>query len=818
MFQLVTAPLSYWLPPLLAGLITATIAILVLLRRPSLPSFTLSLYLFSASVWSLCYWLELHSATLDGVVFWSKVQYLGMAGLPLAGLIFLLQYNGFTNWVTVPRVLALSAVPAITQVMVWTNARHGLIWARVWRDLSTIPFLGVTHGAWYWVFTGYCYALCLASFALLSMVVLRRRGVYRSQAAVLLGGSLVPFAFNVVHVLGFSRPGPHLDFTSFAFSVTGLTMAWGLFRFQLPAIMPAARRSVIEGMSDGVIVVDNNRQIVEVNPEACTIFGFEARSAIGRPAANIFSAHHKILELCEAFRETRFEMGIGLAGEQLRYDVKCSLLFGGSRAAIGALIVLRDITERKLAEEMLREAHGKLERRVAERTAVLSQTIEELRQAQDQLSFNATHDHLTGLANRALFLDRLGLVLKLAREPFFAIFYLDVDGFKRYNDGYGHATGDEILVQLASRLRRCFRETDIVARMGGDEFTVLVEDPDASRDADRLAQRCRQAVAVPLHIAGHEIHVTASIGIAICEKPGQSADELVRNADMAMYRAKRLGGNRHVVFGHAMASPGASLAHTEEELRHALAHGEIVVWYQPIVSMTKGTIAGFEALVRWHHPERGVLLPAKFLPVAERTGLTASIDELVLREACRQGAEWRRAASGTGDKPFVSVNLCGWQFDQEARWWQALSAALAESRLDPSGLRLEVTESVMAAHADESVEFFEKLRREKLQIDLDDFGTGYSSLSWLSRFPIRNLKIDQSFVDKIETGGKDLSIIRTIVTLAHSLEMGVVAEGVEREAQYALLKELGCDYGQGLYFGSPVDAGGAQALRQNASA
>lgn len=777
-------------------------AILIWLRRPSRTANALVLYLFSVAFWSFGYCFELRSATLDQRLFWAKLQYLGPAGVSLAGLIFVLQYAGIN--VRANRIMMLSIIPAVTQVFVWTNDSHGLIWRTHLLNVSgPLPVLELTHGPWFWVFLIYGYTLCLTGMLLLARIFFQRSGIYRSQAAVLLLGSAVPFAGNLMHSFGLG-PLPHLNLTVFCFSVTGISTAWGLFRFQLPVIMPLARKTVLEGMSDGVIAVDMAGNVVEVNPEASSIFGRHASQLIGLPAATAFKLLPELVTLCEPPHPGRIELTIQRRGMERRFDVKSTLLTTRRERVIGALIVLRDITERKVAEAALLQAQLVLEQRIAERTSDLSRTIEELRQVENQLTYSACHDTLTGLANRKLFLDTVSAragALPSRSDEMFAILYLDIDRFKVYNDGHGHYVGDLILTEISRRLRRFFRLVDTVARMGGDEFTILVTDVKSANEACQLAQGCLEALAQPSHVEGNHIKLTASIGIAVSSGSQQrDADEMIRDADLAMYQAKRLGGNRTMLFGESMRSAALALLQLEQDLHQALARNEMLVVYQPFVRIETGAVLGFEALVRWLHPRRGLLLPKDFLAVAEENGMLVAIDEFVLREACRQKARWKEVAGTDSEPPFVSVNLSGWQLAQPG-WLDNLTALEGQT----SGLRLEMLESVLIANAHAAVEFFDNVRAHDLHISLDDFGTGYSSLSWLSHFPIRSLKIDRSFVEGIATGERDISIIRAIMALARSLDMEVVAEGIQQERQCEILLELGCEYGQGFYFSHPVD-------------
>ena len=809
-----TLPTIYWLLSLAAGITTSALALYIWRRRPSQTANTLGLYLFSAAIWSFGYSMQLRAETLDQVVFWAKVQYIGPAGVSLAGLVFVFQYAGLNEWVRPSRIILLGIIPAVTQVLVWTNEMHGLIWRTYGLNGSgSYPVLERTHGIWFWVFLVYGYGLCLIGMLLLARVLFQRSGVYRSQAAILLLGCTVPFVGNFINIVG-PESLPNLDLTVFGFSITGISMAWGLFRFQLPVITPLARKTVFEGMSDGVIALDVGGNVVEVNPEACKIFGQPAAQLIGRLAVTVFRLNPELTLLFEPPREARAELSLYRLGVRRRFDVKCSLLKTRRQKTIGSLIVLRDITDREIAETILLQAHSVLEQRIAERTADLSRTIEELRMVESQLLYSANYDILTGLANRKLFLDTVADRVKAgfgAEASPFAVLYLDIDRFKIYNDGYGHHVGDLILVEISRRLQSFFKAVGTVARMGGDEFTILAGEVESASAASGLAQGCLEVLAPPARIAGNNIQLTASIGIALGKGQRRDPEEMIRDADLAMYRAKRLGGNRAILFGESMRSSALASLQLEQDLRQALDRDELVVQYQPFVRIETGAVVGFEALVRWLHPEHGLMLPTEFLPVAEESGLLIAIDEFVLREACRQKAIWKRAAGPRAEAPFVSVNVSGWQLAHPLRWREDLMALQGQT----SGLRLEMMESVLTVNVHALAEFFEQVRAYDLHIYLDDFGTGYSSLSWLSHFPIRSLKIDRSFVEGIATGEKDISIVRSIIALARSLDMEVVAEGVEHPRQCEILLNLGCEYGQGFYFSPPVDSSAALEIVRN---
>ncbi|HEX7956917.1 MAG TPA: EAL domain-containing protein, partial [Pyrinomonadaceae bacterium] len=433
--------------------------------------------------------------------------------------------------------------------------------------------------------------------------------------------------------------------------------------------------------------------------------------------------------------------------------------------------------------------------------------------AEEQLLHDAFHDALTGLPNRALFMDHVKLAIQRSRRSgnrLFAALFLDLDRFKIINDSLGHMVGDQLLVGIAHRLEACLRPGDTVARLGGDEFTILLEDLASTEDAIDVARRVQEAVTQPFNIGGHEVFTTASIGIALSNTGYERAEDLLRDADTAMYRAKLEGKKRHVVFDKGMHDRAMELLQIETDLRRALTRGEFFLNYQPIVDLETGKISSFEALVRWRHPERGLVMPGDFVSVAEETGLIVPLGLFVLNEACRQMRSWQKLGLAD-ERVTISVNLSSRQFSQ-ADLIEQISSALRDSGLRASNLKIEITESMVAENIDTAIDMLTQLRALGVGISIDDFGTGYSSLSYLHRFPIDTLKIDRSFVTQMTDNAENAEIVRTIVTLARSLDMDVIAEGVETREQLRQLGSLGCDYGQGYLFSRPVGAGQAVEL------
>ncbi|HEV8482530.1 MAG TPA: EAL domain-containing protein [Blastocatellia bacterium] len=445
-------------------------------------------------------------------------------------------------------------------------------------------------------------------------------------------------------------------------------------------------------------------------------------------------------------------------------------------------------------------------------TQILTRDITERRRAEEQLLHDAFHDSLTGLPNRALFIDHLELAVNHCRRRngyLFAILFIDLDRFKVINDSLGHMVGDQLLIAIARRLEICLREGDTIARLGGDEFTILLDGISDRNDALRVAERVQEVLEQPFDHAGRELFISASVGIKYSGIGGEQPEDLLRDADTAMYCAKALGKAQYKVFDARMHTHALTLLQIESDLRRAIEREEFRVNYQPIVSLQSGRICGFEALVRWHHPERGLISPTEFIPIAEESGFIIQIDRWVLKQACSQMRRWQDALPTTRQMK-ISVNLSCKQFMQPTIVAQIMET-LQETGLDASSLKLEITESVMMESGDYAMGVLEQLSAAGIELSLDDFGTGYSSLSYIHRFPVTALKIDQSFISRID-GDLNGEIVRAVVALARNLGLEVVAEGIETVGQFDQLKALGCEQGQGFYFSEAVDGRSATEL------
>ena len=547
-------------------------------------------------------------------------------------------------------------------------------------------------------------------------------------------------------------------------------------------------RSAFDNAPIGMALVAPDGRWLRVNRTLCEIGGYTAEElletnfqAITHPShlGAMMSNINQILagKIATYQLENRYYHKLG---NEIWVLVGVSLAREGQEADARLIFQIQDITDRKRAEE--------------------------------KLLHEAFHDTLTQLPNRTMLMDHLKLALERAKrstERLFAVLFIDLDRFKIINDSLGHALGDQLLIEVSHRLQRCLRPGDTVARLGGDEFTILLEDIKDIKEAIFVAEQVQYEVSQPCPLDGHNTFTTASIGIALYTPSYQHSTDLLRDADTAMYRAKAAGKAQHVIFDSEMHAQALNRMKLEADLRRGVERNEFFLLYQPIISLQTQRLAGFEALVRWQHPERGLVSPVEFIPLAEETGLIVPIGHWVMQEACQQLKEWQQAYPASFPLQ-MSVNLSSRQFTQP-NLIEQIQSVLEEAAIDPKYLKLELTESAVMDNVEAAIKQLQEIQDLGISLSMDDFGTGYSSLSYLHRFPLNTLKIDRSFVSQMNKK-ENLEIVRTIIALAGSLGLEVIAEGVETCAQLTQLQNLNCEYGQGYYFAKPLDKAAAAAF------
>jgi len=544
-------------------------------------------------------------------------------------------------------------------------------------------------------------------------------------------------------------------------------------------------KAMVESADDAVVGKTVDGIITSWNPAATRLYGYAAEEVIGKPITLLAppDSVDQVRGILERVR--RGECGereettrVRKDGTHVEVALAVSPILDPHGQVIGATSIAHDITERKRVEQQLLHA--------------------------------ALHDALTDLPNRAYLVERVSQTqARGRRDPDyrFAVLFIDSDKFKAVNDNLDHAAGDRLLTEIAGRLRTCVRPGDVVARLGGDEFAVLLEEIVGPADAEHVARRIQDALAAPVSFEGREIVATASIGVALSQPGYKESQDLLHDADLAMYHAKQQGGARFRVFDVTMRESAQARASMEADLRNALERQEFRLVFHPIVELHTGRVHGFEALLRWHHPERGVIPPLEFVPLAEETGLILPIGTWVITEACRHGRRWEDAFPAAGPLR-ISVNVSAKQLEREGLV-DDVQAALEEAGLAPSRLILEITESMLMKNVDSSTALLQQLRALGVELHMDDFGTGYSSLGQLPHLPIQGIKIHHMFIHRMGARRTDLEIVRSVVELARTLSLGVIAEGVDTVAQRERLIGLGCEFGQGSLFSEPLEPAAA---------
>jgi diguanylate cyclase (GGDEF)-like protein/PAS domain S-box-containing protein len=531
-------------------------------------------------------------------------------------------------------------------------------------------------------------------------------------------------------------------------------------------------KSVVKQASEGIVIVDfKDKRILEGNAAFYNLLGITPDEGANLAITDLIvddnapATDHTIQRLLKGKREMKLRRKDGAM-----VDVEVSASFLSHHESDAVCFLVHDMTERKRFEE--------------------------------RLLHEATHDPLTGLPNRSLLNDFLQRTLAYDKRHrmALAVFLLDLDNFKIVNDTLGHEAGDRLLQQVSLQLMQCMRKYDMVARLGGDEFAIVLPDIREGNEVDVIAEKIIALFSQPFQVAGHELFITCSIGIALSDRGGDSVESLMRNADIAMYHVKTSGRNGYQVFTEDMKARIGERLEMENKLRRALERNEFLLHYQPQVDVTSGAIVGLEALLRWRPEETVIVPPTTFLPLLEETGIIVSVGEWVIREACRQNKAWQDA----GLPPMVvSTNISARQFYQK-NLPEVVGRILRETGLSPGHLKIELTESIIMQDVGEAVKQLNLLKEMGIALSIDDFGTGYSSLNYLKRFPVDELKIDRSFVMGLVAGGNDATLVSTIISMAHSMNLNVVAEGVETAQQLGFLKERNCQEVQGFFFSKPL--------------
>jgi diguanylate cyclase (GGDEF)-like protein/PAS domain S-box-containing protein len=538
--------------------------------------------------------------------------------------------------------------------------------------------------------------------------------------------------------------------------------------------------SILNSLEEVVWSADvQNHRLMFLNSAAQSVYGRTVEELIDNPQLRFEVIHpedrHRV-ELSLLEDNLNIEYRIIQPNGSIRWVWERSRQIYGENSAITRLDgIICDITDRKKIEA--------------------------------KLSYEATHDALTGLPNRLAFTKRVDLALELLKEQsdyLFAVLFIDLDRFKVVNDSLGHLLGDKLLMSVADSLHQCLRSGDFVARLGGDEFTILLDRIGSIQDAINIARRIQQKLDTPFDLDNHHVFTSASIGIVLGNREYQDSSEILRDADIAMYRAKFDGKARHRVFDQAMYAQTIELLEIENDLRNAISNKEFMLHYQPIVDLETTKLYGFEALVRWQHPQRGLLYPDKFIHVAEETGSIVAIGDWVLEAACSQLRSWQLQFPQAKDLS-ISVNIASQQL-KEPNFLQKLEAILSKTQLSAHYLHLELTETTLMEDRESTIALLDRLRAKKVQLSIDDFGTGYSSLQYLNRFAIDILKIDRSFVGGMLAEKENLEIVRAITTLAQTLNINIIAEGIEDRQHLEILKTLNCKLGQGYHFSKPLDS------------
>jgi diguanylate cyclase (GGDEF)-like protein/PAS domain S-box-containing protein len=754
---------------LAATVLPVALALYVYRRADGQGGTLLVLLMLAMSEWALAYALELVVAGPAARIFWAEAKYAGALALPPLWLALTLHCTGRARWLNRYTLALLVILMALMLTLVWTSPANGV----AWRNART--------GAEFLLVLAYSYGLLLLGVAVLVSNFFSSQPLYRKQSAMLLLAALAPWITSALNLTELT-PVARLDLTPFAFTLAAGALAWAVWRYRLLDIVPVDRAQMIEGLDDGMMVLDPQNRVVDLNPAAERILGTARSEAVGRKISGLVSSRtgwliegYSAAALPGRYRKegkAYTEVSTGEGSERHYYGLALSSLGEANDRRTNRLLVLRDITGRKLDEDRL-----------------------------DRLAY---YDLLTSLPNRRLFHDRLDQAIARARrrKAKAALLFVDLDRFKSINDTLGHEVGDQVLREVALRLSGCLRDVDTVSRLAGDEFVVLLTDIAELGDITAAAQRIIETLSDPYSVKDHELCVTTSVGIAVYPSDGENGAILLEKADLAMYRAKMLGQNNFEFYKEELSVDARERLGFEGELERALERGEFRVHYQPIVSMESGKAFGIEALVRWEHPDRGLLSPDEFLPLANETGLIVPLGLSVLEESCAQTIRWHEQR-GLDSPLAVCVNLSTTQL-KHPNLVRDVKRIVQKTGFEANNLVLEIGEGAIVEDVRYANAILHRLKALGVRIVVDAFGTGYSRLFDLNRLPVDFLKIARSVVGGLEDDREKMTMAAATVALAHALGLGVIAAGVETPRQLAYLRGLGCDLVQGHYLGKAL--------------
>jgi diguanylate cyclase (GGDEF)-like protein/PAS domain S-box-containing protein len=763
---------------LAVGVVTLAVAAVALHVGRRRTRVSVSVLLAAIGVWNVAYAVELATTSLV-VAQWvgGVIKFAAISVAPPALLVFVLQFTRRSDRVSRRLLLLLAIEPVWLVTMLALPSTRQLVRFYVELAPPAIPLSG--FGPLFWVHFAYVQALLVVGTVLLVSSLVRLPRSAAPQVRIMLGAFALPWLINVL-VVAQVGPFARFDPTPIGLAIFAKILLWTSERFSLFDVVPVARDLVIEQMSDAILVLDDERTVIDLNPAAEQLVERDREQALHMSAGELLRAVPEVRALLDDVDDRPGRVELELVTRDrglLHYDAVASHLPSRATNASGYLLVLRDVTERKrLDAELQRLAH---------------------------------FDTLTGLPNRKLFMDRLGQALARARRDGapLAVLFCDLDGFKRINDTLGHAHGDELLREVATRLERRTRDGDTVARFGGDEYTIILSQLTRAGDAALVARKLLNELTAPLQLGGMTMQVTGSIGIAVWPRDGDEAEALVRCADLAMYRAKALGPNELAFFTSDIGRTAATRHRLEDDLRVAVADDGLDLAFQPQVAVNSNgapdLVVGVEALARWHHPELGDIPPATFIPLAEELGLMGQLGGWVLRRTCQQAAQWRDELRR---RMTVSVNVSGRQLNPELL--AHLDDALGDARLDPTSLVLEVSERTVSSHGEHATELIAAIRARGVRVALDDYGTGVTSTMRLANLPLDVIKIDRSLVAGLvrDSDQRAGAVLDATISLAHDLGLMVIGEGVEQPIQRDRLSFLGCDALQGNLIARPQSA------------